>query len=164
MIENVIQTDAPLNPGNSGGPLVDARGRVIGVNTAVAPGAQGICFAVPINTARWAAGLLIREGRVRRAYLGVATQPRPIPEAWRRRYNLEQPMGLEVLHVEPGKPASQAGLRAADIIVAVGGRPVQRGGDLMALLQAPAIGQLLPVVAFRRGERRTFTLVPVEAS
>lgn len=163
LIENVIQTDAPLNPGNSGGPLVDSHGRVIGVNTAVAPGAQGICFAVPINTGRWVAGLLIRDGRIRRAYLGLATQPRAIPASWRRRYELEQTTGLEVMQAEPGKPAAQAGLRPGDIVVAAGGRPVQRPTDLHALLHAPAIGQLLPVVAFRAGERRTFTLVPVEA-
>jgi S1-C subfamily serine protease len=164
MIENVIQTDAPLNPGNSGGPLVDSRGRVIGVNTAVHPGAQGICFAIPINTGRWVAGLLIREGRVRRAYLGIATQPRPIPAAWRHRFGLEQQVGLEVLHVEPGKPAAQAGMHPGDIVVAVGGRPVQRPVDLQGILQAAAIGQLLPIVALRAGERKTFTLVPVEAS
>jgi S1-C subfamily serine protease len=163
LIENVIQTDAALNPGNSGGPLVDSRGRVIGVNTAIAPGAQGICFAIPINTGRWVAGLLIREGRVRRAYLGVATQPRPIPAMWRRRLGLEQATGLEVLHVEPGKPAALAGLRPGDIIVSAGGRSLQKPADLQALLQAPAIGQLLPLVALRGGERRTFTLVPVEA-
>jgi S1-C subfamily serine protease len=163
LIENVIQTDAPLNPGNSGGPLVDTRGRVIGVNTAVAPGAQGICFAIPINTGRWVAGLLIREGRVRRAYLGLAAQPRPIPAAWRRRLDLEQTAGLEVVRVEPGSPAAQAGLRQSDIIVQVGGKPVRRVTDLHALLQAHAIGQLLPLVALRNGERRTITLVPIEA-
>jgi S1-C subfamily serine protease len=164
LIENVIQTDAPLNPGNSGGPLVDSRGRVIGVNTAVHPGAQGICFAIPINTGRWVAGLLIREGRVRRAYLGIATQPHPIPASWRRRYDLAQPTGLEVVRVEQGKPAAQAGLRQGDIVVAVGGRPVQKPSDLQALLQAPAIGQLMPVVALRNGDRKTFTLVPIEAA
>jgi S1-C subfamily serine protease len=163
LIENVIQTDASLNPGNSGGPLVDSRGRVIGVNTAVAPGAQGICFAIPINTGRWVAGLLIREGRVRRAYLGVAAQPRPIPLHWRRRYEIEQLAGLEVLHVETGSPASQAGLRGGDIIVFAGGRPVQRVTDLHSLLQASAIGKLLPLVALRAGERRALTLVPIEA-
>lgn len=164
LIENVIQTDAPLNPGNSGGPLVDSRGRVIGVNTAIAPGSQGICFAVPINTGRWVAGLLIREGRVRRAYLGIATQPRPIPANWRRRHELEQTVGLEVVRAEPGKPAAQAGLRQGDIIISIGGRRVQRATDLHALLQGPAIGQLLPLVALRDGERRTITLVPIEAS
>ncbi len=164
LIENVIQTDAPLNPGNSGGPLVDSRGRVIGVNTAIAPGAQGICFAIPINTGRWVAGLLIREGRVRRAYLGVATQPRPIPPALRRRLELEQTQGLEVVRVEEGRPAAQAGLRQGDVIIAAGGRPIQRYTDLLAQLQGPAIGRLLPLVALRGNERRTFTLVPVEAS
>ncbi|MBI3974176.1 MAG: trypsin-like peptidase domain-containing protein [Chloroflexi bacterium] len=164
LIENVIQTDAPLNPGNSGGPLVDSRGRVVGVNTATAPGAQGICFAVPINTGRWVAGLLMREGRVRRAYLGIATQPRPLPAAWRRRHELEQATGLEVILVEEGKPARQAGLKKGDIVVAVGGRPVQKVTELQAVLQAAGIGQLLPVVALRDGERRTFTLVPVEAT
>lgn len=164
LIENVIQTDAPLNPGNSGGPLVDSRGRVIGVNTAIAPGAQGICFAIPINTGRWVAGLLIREGRVRRAYLGVATQPRPIPASWRRRHELEQTSGLEVVRVEEGRPAAQAGVRQGDIIVSVAGRPVQKVTDLHALLQGPDVGRLMPVVALRGGERRTFTVVPVEAS
>jgi len=163
LIENVIQTDAPLNPGNSGGPLVDSRGRVIGVNTAIAPGTQGICFAIPINTGRWVAGLLIREGRVRRAYLGIATEPRPIPPSWRHRYGLEQSVGLGVVYVEPGRPAAQAGLREGDILVALGGRPVHRVGELQAILQSSAIGQLLPAVALRGGERLTFTLVPVEA-
>jgi S1-C subfamily serine protease len=163
LIENVIQTDAALNPGNSGGPLVDSRGRVIGVNTAIHPGAQGICFAIPINTARWVAGLLIREGRVRRAYLGIATQARPIPAAWRRRLQLDQAVGLEVVHVEPGKPAALAGMQVGDVLVTVGNRPVQKHTDLQAILQAHAIGQLLPLVALRGGERKTFTLVPVEA-
>ncbi len=164
MIENVIQTDAALNPGNSGGPLVDSRGRVIGVNTAVHPGAQGICFAIPVNTARAVAGLLIREGRVRRAYLGIATQPRPIPAAWRRRHDLEQTIGLEVIHVEQGKPAALAGLRPSDLILTVANRPVQKHVDLQAALATSDIGQLLPVLALRSGERKTLTLVPVEAT
>src|SRR5688500_10632684 len=164
VIENVIQTDAALNPGNSGGPLVDSRGRVIGVNTAVHPGAQGICFAIPVNTARQVAGLLIREGRIRRAYLGIATQPRPIPAAWRRRYALDQLVGLEVMHVEQGKPAGLAGLKPGDLILSVANQPVKKPTDLQTLLQGPAIGQLLPLVALRGGERKTVTLVPVEAA
>ena len=164
IIENVIQTDAALNPGNSGGPLVDSRGRVIGVNTAVHPGAQGICFAIPVNTARQVAGLLIREGRIRRAYLGIATQPRPIPAAWRRRYALDQLVGLEVIHVEQGKPAGLAGLKPGDLILSVANQPVKKPTDLQTLLQRPAIGQLLPLVALRGGERKTVTLVPVEAA
>lgn len=163
MIENVIQTDASLNPGNSGGPLVDSRGRVIGVNTAMHPGAQGICFAIPINTGQWVAGLLIREGRVRRAYLGLATQPRPVSALWRRRHELTQSVGLEVMHVEAGKPASLAGMQTGDLLLSVGNRPVQRATDLQAILQAPAIGQLLPAVILRNGERKTLTLVAIEA-
>jgi len=164
IIENVIQTDAALNPGNSGGPLVDSRGCVIGVNTAVHPGAQGICFAIPVNTARQVAGLLIREGRIRRAYLGIATQPRPVPAAWRRRYEIEQSIGLEVVHLEPGKPAALAGLKVGDLILSVANQPVNKPTDLQSLLQAPTIGQLLPLVALRSGERKTVTLVPVEAA
>ena len=164
MIENVVQTDAALNPGNSGGPLVDSRGRVIGVNTALHPGAQGICFAIPINTARYVAGLLIREGKVRRAYLGIATQPRLIPAAYRRRHELEQTVGLEVVHVEAGKPAALAGLKPGDLVLSVGNRPVTKPTDLQGVLQSPTIGQLLPLVALRGGERKTITLVPVEAS
>src|ERR1051325_963919 len=99
----MIQTAAPLNPGTSGGPLVDARGRVVGINTAVIQGAQGLCFAIPANTARWVAGMLIKEGRVRRAYLGIAGETRRD--------------GVRVVQVTPDSPAQAAGLRAGDTIV-----------------------------------------------
>jgi len=164
MIVNVIQTVAALNPGNSGEPLVDSRGSVIGVNTAVHQGAQGICFAIPINTGRHVAGLLIREGRVRRAYLGIATQPRPIPASWRWRHEVEQTVALEVVHVEEGKPAALAGIKTGDLILSIGNRPMRKHTDLQSALQSPAIGQLLPLVALRGGERKTITLVPVKAS
>src|SRR5207248_4978344 len=108
-IENVIQTDAALNPGNSGGPLVDSRGRVVGINTAIIQYAQGICFAVPINTARWVAGLLIKEGRVERAYLGLTGQTRPIARRWVYEYGLAAATGILVHQGMPGSPAAWAG-------------------------------------------------------
>jgi S1-C subfamily serine protease len=123
VIENVIQTDAALNPGNSGGPLVDSRGRVVGINTAIIQYAQGICFAVPINTARWVAGLLIKEGRVDRAYLGLTGQTRPIARRWVYEHGLTAATGVFIYQVMPGSPAAQAGVRTGDIIVSVDDRP-----------------------------------------
>src|SRR5439155_15595683 len=121
LIEGMVQTDAALNPGNSGGPLVDSRGRVVGINTAVIRGAQGICFAVPANTARWVAGLLIREGEVRRAYLGIAGEPRQLHASLARELGLGDGRGIAVMQVTPDSPASRAGLRAGDLLVSLGG-------------------------------------------
>jgi S1-C subfamily serine protease len=130
LIENVIQTDAALNPGNSGGPLVDSRGRVVGINTAIIQYAQGICFAVPINTARWVAGMLIKEGRVDRAYLGLTGQTRPIARRWVYEYGLSAATGIFVHQVMPGSPAARAGVLPHDIIVSLDDRPTPSFDEL----------------------------------
>jgi S1-C subfamily serine protease len=119
LIEDIIQTDAALNPGNSGGPLVDSRGGVIGINTAVIQYAQGLCFAIPGNTARWVAGLLIKEGRVRRAQLGVAGQTRPLPRRLVYDLRLSAATGVQIVNVLPGSPAAEADLRPGDIVIAL---------------------------------------------
>src|SRR5262249_4727556 len=120
LVDNVIQTDAALNPGNSGGPLVDSRGAVIGINTAIIQSAQGICFAIPINMAKHILPQLMQHGRVVRGYLGLHGRDVPIPRAIARHFGLEQPSGVEVVAVEEGGPASQAGIEEGDLIVALG--------------------------------------------
>lgn len=152
-IENVIQTDAALNPGNSGGPLVDSRGRVVGVNTAIVQGAQGICFAIPINTALWVSGLLIKEGRVQRAYLGIVCQQRPIHPRWVWELQLPSSSGVEVLEVQPGSPAALAGLLPGDIIISVDGMAIASTDDLYRLLSRPLERQEL-LLDVLRGARR----------
>ena len=148
-IDTVIQTDAALNPGNSGGALVDSRGRVVGINTAVA--GVGLGLAVPINTAtRQIIGSLMREGRVRRAYIGIAGGPRPLPP--HARASLGRESGLEVVEVAENSPAQRAGLRPEDLLVEIGGRPVERADDVQKLMNDAAIGRPLPV-RLLRGER-----------
>ena len=159
MIDNVIQTDAALNPGNSGGALADSAGRVVGINTAVA--GIGLGLAVPINDAtRRIIGALMSEGRVRRAYLGVAGGPRPLPPA--ARGASFAPTAVEVVSVEPGSPAEQAGLRPEDLIVAVDGRTVAGVGDLQHLMVADLIGQMVEVTVVRQGATRSLSLTPAE--
>jgi len=133
-IDDVIQTDAALNPGSSGGPLVDSHGRVVGINTAMIQFAQGICFAIPINTAKTIAGMLIKEGRVTRAHLGVFVEPRPIHPRLVRRYQLPGSIGVGVAEVQPNSPAAIAGVLPGDVIVAVAGRPVRSTADLHRVL------------------------------
>ncbi|HEY2651048.1 MAG TPA: trypsin-like peptidase domain-containing protein [Solirubrobacteraceae bacterium] len=158
-IDNVIQTDAALNPGNSGGALVDSRGRVIGVNTAVA--GVGLGLAVPINAAtRQIVGALMRDGRVRRAYIGIAGGPRPLPP--QARIRLGRAAGLEVVEVADGSPAHRAGLRAEDLIVEMGGRPVERADDVQRLMNDAAIGQPLAVSLLRGDRWLELKLRPVE--
>lgn len=152
-IEDVIQTDAALNPGNSGGPLVDSRGRVVGVCTAVVLGAQGICFAVPINTALWVAGLLIQQGRVPRARLGIVCQKRPLPPRWVRDLHLPSPSGVEVLEVEPDSPAARAGLAPGDVIVALDERGVAGTDDLHRVLSRPLAKPEITLDVLRGGQR-----------
>ena len=163
LIENIIQTDAALNPGNSGGPLVDSRGRVVGINTAIIQHAQGICFAIPVNTARWVAGMLIKEGKVRRAYLGISAQQRPLIPRWARRLRLDQPYAVWVLTVEPGGPAGRAGLQPGDILVSLNGHSLGGVDDLSRLLTSSVIGTEMIVEVLRGGERLTFRVYPSEA-
>ncbi|HLQ61824.1 MAG TPA: trypsin-like peptidase domain-containing protein [Candidatus Acidoferrales bacterium] len=159
LVENVIQTDAALNPGNSGGALADARGRVVGINTAVA--GVGLGLAVPINstTARILSQLM-SQGRVRRAYLGIAGGRRPLPPPVADR--LRQRAGIEVLEVVAGSPAEQAGLRPGDLIVEVGGQRVEGAGDLQRLMVAAAIGEPLSLQLLRGGQQVSLEAVPVE--
>ena len=160
-IEGIVQTDAALNPGNSGGPLVDSHGRVVGINTAVIRGAQGICFAVPANTARWVAGLLIREGRVRRAYLGVAGEPRQLHARVARELGLDG-RGVGVLQVTPGSPAARAGLQAGDLVVALGGETVKSVEDVQRYLGRAPLDARVEVTVVRGGQRLALavTLAP----
>jgi len=153
LIDDVIQTDAALNPGNSGGPLVDARGRVVGVNTAVILPAQGICFAVGINTAKLVTGELMRHGRIRRGRIGVAGQTVPLLRLAQRAHGLDARSGVLVTGVEPDSPAERAGLRAGDVIVGLDGQPVTGIDDLHRLLTADRIGVRTSVIVLRGAER-----------
>jgi len=159
VIDNVIQTDAALNPGNSGGALADSAGRVIGVNTAVA--GVGLGLAVPINTAtRQVIAQLMSGGRVRRAYLGIAGGPRPLPPGGRQRFGART--GVEVVEVVADSPAQRAGLRAEDLIVEVDGSPVTGVEDLQRLMVAERIGATVSVTLLRGAQTLTLDLVPVE--
>src|SRR5882724_9546643 len=134
LMEGIIQSDVALNPGNSGGPLVDSPGRVIGINTAMILGAQGLSFSVPIDTAKWVLGQLMTTGRVRRGYLGIAGQNRPLARGTARRLGLAEDAGVEVMRVERGGPAAEAGVAAGDVIVAADGEPTRSVDDLHRLL------------------------------
>jgi S1-C subfamily serine protease len=153
LVDNVIQTDAALNPGNSGGPLVDSRCQVIGINTAVIRPAQGICFAIPVNMAKDILPQLMKHGRVVRGYLGLHARNVPIPSAVLRRHGLEQKTGVEVMAVEPDAPAEQAGILEEDVIVSLGEKPVTSVDDLHRLLTQLPVVVPAPVVLLR-GERR----------
>lgn len=162
LIENVIQTDAALNPGSSGGPLVDSRGRVIGINTAIISGSQGICFSTPINTAKWVASQLIREGRVRRAYLGVSGQTVNLARRLIVRYRLKNSTGVLVTEVQPDTAAAYAGLRPGDIIIQAGNTPIASLDDLQLTLSGYPIGVPLVIHIFRRQERISLEVRPTE--
>jgi S1-C subfamily serine protease len=158
-IDNVIQTDAALNPGNSGGALVDSRGHLVGINTAVA--GIGLGLAVPINDAtRQIIGALMRDGRVRRAYIGIAGGPRPLPP--QARIRLGRDAGLEVVEVVDGSPAQRAGLRPEDLIVEIGGRPVERADDIQRLMNDAMIDQPLSVSLLRAERWLELELRPTE--
>lgn len=151
LIENVIQTDAALNPGNSGGPLVDSHGNVVGINTAVIQSAQGICFAIPINTARWVAGLLIKEGRIKRAYLGIKGLNRRLNRIESRRHDIGNEFGVEVHEVATGGPAYRAGIRTGDIIVSINENSVQSVDDIHKYLTRVDVGSNLKIKVLRNG-------------
>jgi S1-C subfamily serine protease len=163
LMENLIQTDAALNPGNSGGPLVTSRGEVIGVNTAVILGGQGIAFAVPINTATWVISCLLRDGRVRRSYLGVAGQDVQIPRRLVREHNLPRDRAMTITAVTPKSPADRAGLRPGDLLIDFGGTPISGADDLIRLLTDTAIGVETPVRVLRSGAPRRLLVVPGES-
>lgn len=162
LIDDVVQTDAALNPGNSGGPLVTTRAEVIGINTATIMPAQGLCFAIASNTARFIAAKLIRDGRIRRGYIGVAGQSVPIPRALARELQMTVSSGVFVTSVEPGSPAATAGLRDGDVIVACGSEPTTGVDDLHRQLTDGRIGQPTPFTLLRAGRRRRMTIVPSE--
>jgi S1-C subfamily serine protease len=162
LIDEVIQTDAALNPGNSGGPLVSSAGEVIGVNTAMIVPAQGLAFAIASHRVRFVVSRLIRDGRIRRAYLGVGGQTVPVSRRLARHHGLAIASGILVDSVEPDTPASRAGLASNDIIVAIGGALVTGVDDLHRHLTESRIGVPTPLVVLRAVERRTLVVVPVE--
>ena len=164
LIDNVIQTDAALNPGNSGGPLLDSRGQVVGVNTAVILPAQGICFAVAANTVKLAVGQLIAYGHVRRARIGVGGQNVSLPRLAVRAHKLLQPSGVLITTVEAGSPAALAGLRDGDVIVAFDGQPVHGIDDLHRLLTGERIGAATTVTAVRKAERLVLPITAAEVA
>ena len=163
LIDSVIQTDAALNPGNSGGPLVDSRGDVIGVNTAVIAMAQGICFAIGINTAKFVASRLIRDGRITRSYIGVAGQNVPLHRRIVRFYDLQSEGGVLVMSVEKGSPAERADLREGDVIIAYGDRNVATVDDLHRILTEEQVGIDAQLTVLRVTEKLVTTVVPVRA-
>ena len=161
LIDDVIQTDAALNPGNSGGPLVDARGRVIGVNTAMIMPAQGICFAIAINTASWVMGRLVRDGRIRRSYIGLAGQNVPLHRRIVRYHELTVETGVFVVSLEPDGPAARAGIREGDLIVGFAGKPISGIDDLHRLLTEEQADVPAEVVVIRnQRQKETLTIRP----
>jgi S1-C subfamily serine protease len=162
LIEDVIQTDAALNPGNSGGPLVSSRGEVVGINTAVILGAQGICFAVASNTAQFVLSELIQHGRVRRAYVGVSAQTAAVPRRHARVAGIDNASGAMIAALEPNGPAAAAGLMSLDTIVRADGVAVTGVDDLIRLLNGERIGRSVTIEALRRGALRSFAVTPTE--
>jgi len=162
LIDDVIQTDAALNPGNSGGPLVSSRGEVIGINTAVIAGAQGICFAVASNTASHVVSEIVRHGRVRRAFIGLAGQTVPLPRRLALALGLVQARGVAVASLEADGPAAKAGLQAGNIILSLDGEPVTGADDLVRLLGAERIGIGVSLSVIAGSELRKIVVVPAE--
>jgi S1-C subfamily serine protease len=160
LIDNVIQTDAALNPGNSGGPLVDSRGRVIGVNTAVIRPAQGLCFAIGINTAAFVAGRLIKDGRITRGFLGIAGQDTPLHRRLVRFHGLPVERGILVASVEPQSPAERAGVLPGDVLIAFGDRAIDGIDALHRLLVDSAVGVDATLTLIRGTDKLTLTIVP----
>ena len=163
LIDDVIQTDAALNPGNSGGPLVDSAGHVIGVNTATILPAQGICFAIGINTAKFVASRLLRDGRIRRSFVGISGQTVPLHRRIVRFYDLPKETGALVQSVEENSPAKRAGLRDGDVIVALEGQPVAGVDDLHRLLTEVRVGVSCSMIVLRWTEKLELKVVPEES-
>jgi S1-C subfamily serine protease len=163
LISNVIQTDAALNPGNSGGPLVTSQGQVVGVNTAIILPAQGICFAIAANTAKFVAARLIRDGKIRRSFIGVAGQDVPLPRRVVRLNGLEVASGVLVASVEAQSPAEIAGLREGDVIVGYDDHRVPGIDALHQLLTDEKVGVVAQVTVLRHGEKRLISVVPQES-
>jgi S1-C subfamily serine protease len=163
LIDNIIQTDAALNPGNSGGPLVNSAGEVIGVNTAMIRPAQGICFAIASNTAKFVAGWLIKEGKIRRSYIGVAGQNVPIHRRVVRFYNLPLETGVLVVSVEKNSPAEKTGLREGDLIVAFNAKPLGSIHELHKMLMGEQIGVQSEITIVRHTEKFALAITPAES-
>lgn len=162
LIDDVIQSDASLNPGNSGGPLVTSDGQVVGVNTATIMGAQGLCFAIGINTAKFVAGRLLRDGKIRRSLIGVEAQTLPLHRRLVRFYDLPQESGVVVISVQKDSPAQRAGLRQGDVIVALDGKPVAGVDDLHRLLTDARVGVSSTLTVLRWTEKLQLQVVPEE--
>ena len=163
LMDDIIQTDAALNPGNSGGPLVTTSGDVIGINTAMIPAAHGICFAIASNTVRFVASRLIRDGRIRRSFIGVAGQQTPIPRALARAHQIAAASGVLAATIETGSPAAAAGLKEGDVILAFAGVPVSGVDDLHRLLTEDRIGSATDITVLRRGRREVLAIRPDES-
>jgi S1-C subfamily serine protease len=162
LIEDVIQTDASLNPGNSGGPLVSSDGSVIGVNTATIMGAQGLCFAIGINTAKFVAGRLLRDGRIRRGYIGIEAQTAPLHRRLVRFYDLASESGVIVISVTASSPAQKAGVREGDVIISLDGQSVAGVDDLHRLLTDARVGSVTSLIILRHTEKLSLQVVPEE--
>jgi len=160
LMDGLIQTDAALNPGNSGGPLVDTQGRVVGVNTATILPAQGLCFAIPIHVAAFVAGRLIKDGRVHRGVVGIGGQTVPVPRPVARSAGIDVVSGVRVLSVEPGSPAEAAGLQEDDVIVAFAGQPVASVDDLQRILADGPIGVAVEIAVLRGAHHQVLRVVP----
>jgi S1-C subfamily serine protease len=164
LVDNVIQTDAALNPGNSGGPLINSRGEVIGVNTAMILPAQGLCFAIAINTAKFVAGQLMQHGRVRRSFIGVGGQDTPLRRQLVRYHNLPIESGILVVSIEPQSPAQRAGLIEGDVIVGFGEQTVASIDALHRLLTHEQVGRRTALTILRRNDKLALNIVPEESS
>ena len=162
LIDDIIQTDAALNPGNSGGALVTSRGEVVGINTATILPAQGLCFAVASNTARFVATRLMTDGRIRRSYIGLGGQTVPIPRAVARDNQLAVTSGVFIVSIEPNSPAATAGLKDGDVVLAFAGTPVTGVDDLHRLLTEEKIGVATAVTILRSARRRQVTVLPTD--